>query len=109
MCDQRLAGMDDDDHVSRIKQPDGSILSAPVRVASNGGAISVHSIGEDRKSAYAPVCSGKFKKQQASPGKNVWRANKSSFADAGPAFALTLIPGTTGLISARLSINGSER
>ena len=71
ICDQRLIGKDDDDHVVVIEQSDGSMLDTPVRVARNSGAGRVSSNAGGSKSASAPVCAVKLKKQQRAPEKYV--------------------------------------
>ena len=63
--------MDDDEHVSIIKQPDGSMLKTPVRVACNGWACQVRYNAEGSKSATALDRAVKFKKQGLAPAKYV--------------------------------------
>ncbi len=53
--------MDEEEFVTILEQPDGSMLDMPVQVACNGS-----------KSASAPDRDAKFKKQRRAPPKYVW-------------------------------------
>ncbi len=63
--------MDDGEHVAIIKQPDGSMLKTPVRVACNGWACQVRYNAEGSKSAFGLDRAVKFKKQGRAPVKYV--------------------------------------